>query len=120
MKYLAVLLAIFIGSTAHAFGIEFRWDPNEDLYSPHGIIYKSGYKIHYGVESRNYTDTVDVGLPEIINGRVVKSIEIIGDEGKYFAAATAYINDKESDYSNEVSWLTSYGLKIINFTRRDK
>jgi len=59
----------------------------------------SGYEIHYGAASHNYTDAVSVGLVS----RVTISGLNVGTT--YYFAATAYnLLGLESDYSEEVSY----------------
>ncbi len=72
----------------------FSWIPNEAPVS--------GYKIHYGVASRNYTSIVDVGLPVVIDGRISASVDGLVEGETYYFAATAYTETEESDYSSEV------------------
>ena len=71
--------------------ITLAWDPNKEENL-------AGYKLHYGIVSGEYSETVDVGnvtqytLNDIVRGQ------------KYFYVATAYNTEgNESDYSNEIS-----------------
>lgn len=66
---------------------ELTWDPNTDSNF-------KGYKLHYGKESGVYTDSVDVGS--------INKATISLPNGKYYFAVTAYGNEIESGYSNEV------------------
>ncbi|MCP3888494.1 MAG: fibronectin type III domain-containing protein, partial [Desulfobulbaceae bacterium] len=72
----------------------FSWLPNEEPIT--------GYKIHYGTESRNYNYVIDVGLPTAIDGRVSASVDGLMEGQTYYFAATAYTGAEESDYSGEV------------------
>lgn len=96
-KTFALLLLIsllFIPAMSMAAELRFGWDPNTepDL---------AGYRIHYGQSTGAYTDSVDVGLPATIDGRVEASITV--PYGNKYFACTAYTDDGvESDYSNEV------------------
>lgn len=62
----------------------------------------SGYKIHYGTSSRNYTFVFDVGLPVAVNGSIVATVQGLQEGQTYYFAATAYSTTEESDYSVEV------------------
>jgi hypothetical protein len=72
------------------------WDPNSepDL---------SGYKIHYGISSRNYTSVIDVG-----NQLNCTVISLTPGETYYFAATAYNFSGLESDYSNEVVYVVPY------------
>ncbi|MBN1514732.1 MAG: HYR domain-containing protein, partial [Phycisphaerae bacterium] len=57
----------------------------------------AGYKVYYGLNSGNYTDSRDVGnvLTAIVSG--------LADETTYYLAAIAYnANGEESLFSNEI------------------
>jgi hypothetical protein len=78
-------------ATAHAADITLAWDNN-----PESDI--AGYKIHYGIESRNYTTTLDVGNYTTCT---ISDLEV---GQTYYFAATAYNTLlAESDYSNEIN-----------------
>jgi hypothetical protein len=49
---------------------------------------------------------VDVGLPDIVNGRVITNVSLEGGT-KYYAATAYDTSGVESDYSDEVvySWM---------------
>ncbi len=57
----------------------------------------AGYNIYYGIESKNYSSTIDV--------KNVTTYKVAVDTaGTYYFAVTAYdITGNESDYSNEIS-----------------
>jgi len=84
-----VVVLLSFTSLSCAYQVTFAWDANSESYL-------AGYKLHWGNESRQYTQSVDVGnvteyTLEIPNGTYV--------------AATAYSNhipSLESGYSNEV------------------
>jgi hypothetical protein len=87
----SVVLYLF-ASFASAASVNLAWDAvtAPDL---------AGYKVHYGVASRNYSLTVDA--------KAATTAPISGlEEGKtYFFAATAYdTKGNSSGYSNEVSY----------------
>jgi hypothetical protein len=107
MKKLLFIL-LLIPSLVYGAQVSFEWDANpvtEEI---------AGYKIYYGIASRNYTKNIDVG--NVTTG-IVKDLPV---STNYFFAATAY--DKygnESDYSNEVQWyatrltLPSFRIKLM-------
>jgi hypothetical protein len=89
---LAQLLIFFGAVSANAAQASFAWDA---VSSPS----VAGYRIYYGVTSRNYSIHVDVGN--------VTNTTILGlqDGVVYYFAATAYdVSGNESGYSNEISY----------------
>lgn len=91
---LPVLLVCTASPRVHAASVSLEWDPNTepDL---------SGYKVHYGLASGNYTTHLDVG------NTVIKTINTLDDCKTYYLAVTAYDSyANESGYSNEVSTAT--------------
>lgn len=111
------LTALLLASMLLAFGqqpteftkvpvIKLRWDvpPPED----EGMV--AGYRVHFGRESGNYTEIVNVGMvprqvgKDGVEGMFSGAIELPGD-GKWFCAVTVYNSfGLESDYSNEISF----------------
>ena len=87
-------LLLFAAISAHAADATFSWTANTDPVS--------GYKIHYGTSSRDYNSVIDVGLPTVVNGGIVASVEGLQEGITYYFAATAYNATDESDYSDEV------------------
>ncbi|MBE0544383.1 MAG: fibronectin type III domain-containing protein, partial [Verrucomicrobia bacterium] len=82
------------------------WDPSADLSV-------AGYKAHYGVASRTYTNLVNVGtatratIPSLVEGRT------------YYFTATAYnASGAESVFSDELSYTvpSSNNLPTITLT----
>jgi hypothetical protein len=75
------------------------WQPPTENTDGTPLVNLSGYKIHYGNASGNYTTTISVASPGIT--RYV--VEGLGS-GTYFFAVTAYTaGGTESDYSDEAS-----------------
>jgi hypothetical protein len=87
---LAILCMSHAVSTWGAVSVTVLWDANTETNL-------AGYKVHYGVASRSYGNTSDVG--NITNATVSGLIE----GTTYFFAVTAYdTSNLESDYSDEV------------------
>ena len=82
---------ILVPAIAYALAdVTLAWDANSEPDV-------TGYKLHYGTTSGNYTNHINVGnitqytVPDLQEGTT------------YYFAATAYdVNDLESDYSAEV------------------
>ena len=80
-------------SMAYAETATIAWDPN-----PEPDIY--GYKVFYGTESRNYTETVEViGA----NNTTVTINGLLPGNTYYFAVKAVDLAGQESDFSDEVS-----------------
>ena len=90
----SIFLFFLTTVAAHAAEATFSWTANSEPVS--------GYKIHYGTSSRNYTFEFDVGLPEAVNGSIVAKVEGLQNGITYYFAATAYSTTEVSDYSVEV------------------
>lgn len=69
--------ALLHGGAAGAGEVRLRWD------APASQV--SGYKIHYGTESRSYTHTVDAG------SALALTVPDLAEETTYYFAATSYI-----------------------------
>jgi hypothetical protein len=82
-----------ISSFVLAGDVTLAWDASA------GTIVPTGYKIHYGIESGSYTDSVDVG--NTTQGTVTG----ITNGVLYYYAATAYTAEKESVFSEEISYV---------------
>jgi hypothetical protein len=90
----AVLLFCAGNGPVHALTLSFQWTGSQDADV-------TGYKLHFGNESRTYTESIDVGnaTSHTMNG--------LEDGRMYYFAATAYSRTgTESDFSNEVSYPT--------------
>jgi hypothetical protein len=101
-KYFRLLLVtIIFGLSSYQFSwaaqANFSWLPNDPS---DGTV---GYILHYGKSSRNYTESVDVGSPAPVNGRIHASVATLAAEQTYFFTVTAYNAKRaESPYPNEV------------------
>jgi len=74
--------------------VTLRWDPNSDPDL-------AGYKIYYGLASRNYQYQADVGM------QTTYTIPNLADGKTFYIAATAYDTaGNESSYSNELIFTT--------------
>jgi hypothetical protein len=100
-KYLtiAIVLSVFLYfcpamiPAALGSNVTLAWDPNSEAAV-------AGYKVVYGLSSRNYTYTVDVGISTSL------SISGLQPGTTYYFAALAYdTTGQQSDYSNEVSYM---------------
>jgi hypothetical protein len=89
--FFLLLCAILAPSAAHAVEVNLAWDPNTEPDV-------AGYKVYYGLGSRNYDRVMDVGNS---TSCVVSGLE----QGRtyYFAATAVNTANIESDFSNEVS-----------------
>ena len=85
------LCALFSPAVVHAGEVTLAWDPNAESDV-------AGYKVYYGLGSRNYDHVMDVGNSTTC---VVTGLE----QGRtyYFAATAVNTANIESDFSNEVS-----------------
>jgi fibronectin type 3 domain-containing protein len=89
--FFVFLCILFAQSVVHAGEVNLAWDPNTEPDV-------AGYRLYYGLGSRNYDQVMDVGNS---TSCVVTGLE----QGRtYFFAATAVNTaNLESDFSNEVS-----------------
>ena len=95
-KSILTLVILLMASISYAADATFSWLPNSETDL-------AGYKIHYGQEAGVYTETVDCGLPEIVDGRVSYTMTDISDSVIYYGCTAYDTHDQSSDYSNEVS-----------------
>jgi fibronectin type 3 domain-containing protein len=86
-----LFVAILIGPKINAASVGLAWDANTepDL---------AGYKVYYGTASRNYTNTVTLGL---VTTYTVTNV--FYDITTYFAVTAFNSAGLESEFSNEVS-----------------
>ena len=88
LSLLVLLLFFWIGS-AYSAQVTLAWDPNTDPDL-------AGYRIHYGLLSDQYSNSVDVG------NQTNYTLSNLTDGKTYYFAATAYDRvGYESDFSNE-------------------
>ena len=98
-KILLVLLALLISIPVWAgeCSERFSWLPNTD-----GIT--TGYKIYYGTVDSIYTESVDIGFPDLIEGRVHGEVLDLNCNTLIYFVCVAYsTTGEESTYSNQVS-----------------
>ena len=89
-----LLPAVFLGwiTAAQAGQVTLGWNPN-----PESSV--TGYRVHQGTSSRNYTVHQDAGFS------LTSTLSSLSDSTTYFFAVTAYdAVGRESDYSSEVSF----------------
>jgi hypothetical protein len=90
----ALLLGTFLPARLAATPLTLAWDPNTepDL---------AGYKVYFGIRSRNYDFVTDVG--DVTHHTVTN----LDPNTRYYFALTAYDTSRnESDFSGEVSAVT--------------
>jgi len=89
--FFLLLCAFFTQSVAHAGEVNLAWDPNTEPDV-------AGYRVYYGLGSRNYDHVMEVGN---CTSCLVTGLE----QGRtyYFAATAVNTANIESDFSNEVS-----------------
>lgn len=85
----AILFSMLPNLSAKA--VNLAWDPHTDARV-------TGFKLHYGRVSGQYTNTVDAGF--------VTTFELPLESGVHYIAATAYGAPPlaDSGYSNEIVW----------------
>ncbi len=82
-------MSIFLSNTAYCSQITLAWNQSTDPSV-------TGYKLYYGVQSRNYSSVIDTGL----NRRC--TITGLSDSQVYYIATTAYTASSESGFSAEL------------------
>lgn len=91
-RALAVALLLLCGAMPALAGtVNLAWDAPASGSPP------TGYEVHYGLSSGNYTVSVDTGTAR------TASIGGLADGQAYYFAALAYNSVGDSAYSNEVS-----------------
>jgi hypothetical protein len=99
LKVLTVTIMLVLLGNQNSWAAEanFSWLPND---SSDGTV---GYMLYCGTSSRQYTESVDVGSPNPLNGRVYGSVSQLIPGQKYFFTVTAYDDQgDESSYAAEV------------------
>ncbi len=93
-RLIAGIVGIFLltsVSLVFSASVTVSWDANTE-------VDLEGYKVYYGLESRNYSEVLDVG-----NANSVAFSELNADQ-TYFFSVTAYdLTGNESPFSDEVS-----------------
>jgi len=91
-----------------SFGVEVSWDAS---ISPN----VSGYKIFYGINSKEYTTVLDVGN---VTNYIINDTNFISKTPYYFSVKTYDSIGDESDFSDEYTWtniplsITYVGIKL--------
>jgi PKD repeat protein len=91
--FIAIACLVTSVQAAH---VQLAWDaPTNDDGTPYTDI--AGYKLYYGMGSRDYSFVIDVG------NQTTYTVTSLSDANNYYFAALAYdVHGNESDYSNEV------------------
>lgn len=93
--YRTALSALFVltlmATVSRAAEVTLAWDPNSES----SVI---GYTLYYGTASGVYTDSRDVG------DETQYTLSGLTEDTTYYFAVTAYTDEDESDYSNEISY----------------
>ena len=85
----------FISTLSYAAEIKLAWDASDMA---------TGYILYCGSESRTYEGKIDVG------GELQHTITNLNDNQSYYCAVTAYNQFGESEFSNEISFITGGGM----------
>lgn len=103
MKKVILLLAVLVmfsiptGAVAGTSNVTLAWDAPTTNADGTPLTDLKGYKLYYGPESGNYTQSIDVG-----NVTEYKVVSL--PDGPYYFVVTAYdTGGNEGDYSNEVN-----------------
>ena len=90
-----LIMLLFGGAGVFAGELTLSWDQNAETDL-------AGYKIHYGPNSGNYTNSINVG------NNIIYTVDNLTEGQRYYFAVTAYDNSgNESDYSQEVNAVVS-------------
>jgi hypothetical protein len=85
---LTPLIFFNLSSFASAAHVHLEWEPSTSIVE--------GYRLYWGTSSRNYSFSEDVGLS------TNTSLYDLCEDTTYYIAITAYLENIESNYSNEV------------------
>lgn len=88
------------GTRAHAASVPLAWDPSTNASV-------GGYKIYYGIASRDYTASVDVGN---VTNAVITGLSV--NTTYYFAATTYDTFGVESGFSSEVTYQVPTNARV--------
>lgn len=92
-------VAVLCAIKAHGAPVQLFWSPSVDT----NVV---GYKVYYGPESGDYTNSIDVGY--------VTSVTLdFPDNSVFYFALTAYDPFTEGDFSNEQTYTTPVHLGIV-------
>ena len=95
---LCILVMFASASRAETVSATLVWPPNQEDSL-------DGYKIYYGSASRSYSNSIDIGNPIPIDGKIQGTVTGLTVGTTYYFAVTAYdALKRESDYSAEVVW----------------
>lgn len=81
--------SLFIHGQAHGAQVTLAWNAATN---------STGYKVHYGTQSKNYPSAVDAG------SQTNYTLTNLTAGQTYYMAATAYNSSGESTYSNEITY----------------
>lgn len=91
MKHITFFVIALLAFAAIAADVRLAWNYDDSDVK---------FKVYYGTESGTYTQHVDAGTNRTATVTGLKA------GTRYFFAATAYTPDAESDFSNEVEWMS--------------
>ncbi|UCH46147.1 MAG: fibronectin type III domain-containing protein [Nitrospiraceae bacterium] len=107
------LLTFSYTSALYAGSIKLSWNPPTANMDGTTLSDLAGYKIYYGTESNVYLDSLNVG--NVTSYRVKNLVS----GNTYYFTVTAYDRSgNESQYSNEVSLITSSSVKKPSSPKR--
>jgi hypothetical protein len=91
--------ANFGGATKTSGSVTIAWDPPTENTNGTALTNLAGFNIHYGTQSENYTNTIQITNPGVTR-YVVENLPA----GTYYFAVTAYTTvGEDSAYSPQVS-----------------
>lgn len=89
---------LMVRTSATTEAVSIAWTPPTDNLDGTPLVNLSGYRIHYGTESQNYSDSVDIS-----NAGMTRYVLDSLPPGKYYFALTALSGaGSESPFSEEV------------------